>query len=109
MNREGRKKPANRWLIVTWRLQAPGRAVSFAAKHLLSPSPEGRVWVGVTLNEMGHKKKTAVAVFFLWPQQDLNLRPTDYESAALTAELWGQESSLHASCFTYALSSNLRP
>ena len=31
MNREGRK-----------RLQAPGRAVSFAAKHLLSPSPEGR-------------------------------------------------------------------
>lgn len=25
-----------------------------------------------------------------WPQQDLNLRPTDYESAALTAELRGR-------------------
>ena len=25
-----------------------------------------------------------------WPLQDLNLRPTDYESAALTAELRGQ-------------------
>ncbi len=23
----------------------------------------------------------------MWAQQDLNLRPTDYESAALTAEL----------------------
>ena len=34
---------------------------------------------------MGPQKKTAgVAVFFLWPLRDLNPRPTDYESAALT-------------------------
>src|SRR5438105_7854359 len=25
---------------------------------------------------------------FWWAQQDLNLRPSDYESPALTAELW---------------------
>src|SRR5712692_2539695 len=25
-----------------------------------------------------------------WAQQDLNLRPSDYESPALTAELWAQ-------------------
>ena len=31
------------------------------------------------------QKKTAdLAVFFLWPLGDLNPRPTDYESAALT-------------------------
>ncbi len=37
-----------------------------------------------------HKKGCLFKQPFLWPQQDLNLRPTDYESAALTAELWGQ-------------------
>ena len=26
-----------------------------------------------------------------WAQQDLNLRPSDYESPALTAELWAQD------------------
>ena len=37
---------------------------------------------------MGYEKTRRVAGVE-WPQQDLNLRPTDYESAALTAELWG--------------------
>jgi hypothetical protein len=27
---------------------------------------------------------------FVWAQKDSNLRPTDYESAALTAELWAR-------------------
>ena len=30
------------------------------------------------------KKTAGMAVFFLWPLGDLNPRPTDYESAALT-------------------------
>ena len=32
---------------------------------------------------------------FSWPLQDLNLRPTDYESAALTAELRGLAQKAH--------------
>ena len=35
--------------------------------------------------EWGHRKKTAEKLsFFWWPLGDLNPRPTDYESAALT-------------------------
>ena len=48
------------------------------------------------LREQIRKGEKAAGVFegaeppvLTWPQQDLNLRPTDYESAALTAELWG--------------------
>lgn len=34
------------------------------------------------------KKPNLMSLFFIWwPQQDSNLRPTDYESAALTTEL----------------------
>ena len=29
-----------------------------------------------------------------WAQQDLNLRPSDYESPALTAELWAHDLTL---------------
>src|ERR1017187_5744945 len=34
-----------------------------------------------------------------WAQQDLNLRPSDYESPALTAELWAREMKLNSSEF----------
>ena len=44
---------------------------------------------------------------FLWPHGDLNPGPTDYESAALTAELWGQESSLGSDCFAYRVRTSL--
>ena len=30
-------------------------------------------------------------VLLWWAHQDLNLEPTDYESAALTVELWARE------------------
>ena len=33
-----------------------------------------------------------------WAHQDLNLEPTDYESAALTVELWARE--VQSSTFT---------
>jgi hypothetical protein len=36
-------------------------------------------------------KGIARTALVLWAQQDLNLRPTDYESAALTAELWARD------------------
>ena len=52
-------------------------------------------------------KKPAKSRLGLWPQQDLNLRPTDYESAALTAELWGQESCLGSDSFAYRVRTNL--
>ena len=29
-----------------------------------------------------------------WAQQDLNLRPSDYESPALTTELWAHQTSI---------------
>ena len=39
--------------------------------------------------QMGHEKRRLLPSL-KWPLQDLNLRPTDYESAALTAELRGR-------------------
>ena len=32
----------------------------------------------------------SVLLGFWWAHQDLNLEPTDYESAALTVELWAR-------------------
>ena len=44
-----------------------------------------------------------------WAHQDLNLEPTDYESAALTVELWAREveSSIFAGSRAAKLSSDL--
>jgi hypothetical protein len=40
-----------------------------------------------------------------WAHQDLNLEPTDYESAALTVELWARDSkpSIFAGIFSVGL------
>ena len=57
-------------------------------------------------NPAGHEETRQVAGSE-WPQQDLNLRPTDYESAALTAELWGQESCLGSDSVAYRVRTNL--
>ena len=38
---------------------------------------------------------------FWWAHQDLNLEPTDYESAALTVELWAQ--SEESTTVTYSI------
>ena len=36
-------------------------------------------------NLKGSKKPVVITTGFLWAQKDLNLRPSDYESAALTS------------------------
>ena len=56
-----------------------GSALAIQAKRFLIVHVELEQYVG-----LGHNCLLSELEFFWWAHQDLNLEPTDYESAALT-------------------------
>ena len=73
------KSPAE--IARIWAVPHNALGTDFSAKH---------DWDGVIARFRSRRWRLASEVWDWWALKDLNLRPTDYESAALTAELRAQ-------------------